>query len=262
MPVISTNEWLTHMLKDPRSFEEKLAVYFSEFSSKEMIHLLISHGMFRIGGEPKEQIEAFVKKDLWKKINPHFKKLQRLWNGPDIPVLLFPSDSRNRQIQREFNGKSGVAFSDKLFLFVRENVEEAELFAVLTHEYHHICRLKAMRKKEEELTLLDTLVMEGLAEHAVKEQVGEAYLAPWTKYYSRERAMQYWEKYIYPNRHVKKEERTHDELLYGMRWYPKMVGYNTGYHLVTSYTKSNRLPSAKLMHISSQEIAANSGFKR
>jgi uncharacterized protein YjaZ len=47
-----------------------------------------------------------------------------------------------------------------------------------------------------------------------------------------------------------------------LRWYPKMVGYNAGYHLVTSYTKSKGLSSAKLMHISSQEIAVNSGFKR
>lgn len=262
MPIVSTNDWLTHMLNNPRSFEEKLAVYFPKSSFKEVIHLLTSHGMFRIGREPKERIEAFIKKDLWRKLHPHFRKLQKLWNGPDIPVFLFPSDSKNRHIQREFNGKSGVAFSDKLFLFVRENVEEAELLAVLTHEYHHICRLKTMRKKEEDLTLLDTLVMEGLAEHAVKEQVGEGYLAPWTKYYNRERAIQYWEKHIYSNRHAKKEERIHDELLYGMRWYPKMVGYNVGYHLVTSYTKSNRLSSVKLMHISSQEIAANSGFKR
>jgi uncharacterized protein YjaZ len=260
MPVVATNEWLTAMLEDRREFESKLKRYFPQLSAKESIRLLMSHGMFGIGKESKEQVQAFIKKDLWKNIRPLYKQLQILWNGPDIPILLFPSDSYNRRIQGEFKGKSGVAFSDKLFLFARADIEEKELLAVLTHEYHHICRLKAMSKKEEEVTLLDTLVMEGLAEHAVKEQVGERFLAPWTKYYSREQAKRCWEKYIYPNMHVKKEERKHDELLYGTGWYPKMAGYNTGYHLVDSYAAAAKLSSEKLMYVTSKEIVKDSGF--
>jgi uncharacterized protein YjaZ len=261
MPIVATNEWLAELIKEPHSFVQKLTPYFPELSAKDVIPLLASHGMFHIGKEPRTRIEAFTKQNLWKTINPYYKKLQTLWNGPDIPIFLFPSDSMNRRIQREFNGKSGVAFSDKLFLFANEDIEKEELLAVLTHEYHHICRLKAMKKKEGELTLLDTLVMEGLAEHAVKEQVGEKHLAPWTNYYRREQAVHYWERYIKPNRHVKKEERKHDELLYGMRWYPKMTGYSVGFHLVAGYVKSRNLSSGKLMHVPTEEIVAKSGFQ-
>ncbi|MFC3883719.1 DUF2268 domain-containing protein [Bacillus songklensis] len=261
MPIVATDEWLAELVKRPHSFVQKLTAYFPEVSAKEVIPLLVSHGMFHVGKEPPMRIEAFTKQNLWKMIAPHYNKLQTLWSGPDIPVLLFPSNSMNRRIQREFNGKSGVAFSDKLFLFANEDIEKNELLAVLTHEYHHICRLKAMKKKEGELTLLDTLVMEGLAEHAVKEQVGKQYLAPWTNYYQRKQAAHYWNKYIKPNRHIKKEERKHDELLYGMRWYPKMVGYSVGFHLVAGYTEARELPSGKLLHVPAEEIAAKSGLQ-
>src|SRR5690625_6839523 len=45
---------------------------------------------------------------------------------PDIPIFIFPSDSRNQELTRHFNGKSGLAFVDKLFLFVSEKNTEKD----------------------------------------------------------------------------------------------------------------------------------------
>ena len=60
-----------------------------------------------------------------------------------------------------------------IFLFVcgRNSVEELKV--LLAHEYHHICRLHQIETKETEYTLLDTMIMEGLAEQAVTERYSE-----------------------------------------------------------------------------------------
>ena len=76
-------------------------------------------------------------------------------------------------MQREFNGRAGVAFTDKLFVFMTSHTSDEEMLAVLTHEYHHVCRLKAINQSDETITLLDAMMMEGLAERAVEEYCGK-----------------------------------------------------------------------------------------
>ena len=60
-----------------------------------------------------------------------------------------------------------------IFLFVCGRNSLEELKALLAHEYHHICRLHQIETKETEYTLLDTMIMEGLAEQAVTERYTE-----------------------------------------------------------------------------------------
>ena len=57
---------------------------------------------------------------------------------------------------------------------------------MFTHEYNHVCRLSKFQKSEEDYVLLDSIILEGLAENAVRERLGEEFLATWTSYYSNE----------------------------------------------------------------------------
>lgn len=102
-----------------------------------------------------------------------YEKLKSWLKGPDVPIFILLSDSYNRTVQEEYNGKAGLSMRHVIFLFVcgRNSVEE--LKALLTHEYHHICRLHQIETKETEYTLLDTMIMEGLAEQAVYERYTE-----------------------------------------------------------------------------------------
>ncbi|WP_369010262.1 DUF2268 domain-containing putative Zn-dependent protease [Oceanobacillus alkalisoli] len=54
-----------------------------------------------------------------------------------MPIFIFPSDRSNTEI----NGKSGLSFHDKLFLFISGETSLTEIKALLTHEYYHVCRL-------------------------------------------------------------------------------------------------------------------------
>jgi uncharacterized protein YjaZ len=176
--------------------------------------------------------ESFIKSTHWKTVEKEFAALRIKWRGPDVPILIFPVNQRNPQIMKKYKGKSGLAFQDKLFLFLAPEVKHNEIKALLTHEYHHVCRLTYMEKKEEEVTLLDTILLEGMAEHAVREECGKEYVSYWTELYSQEELRKWWIELIYPNKNKMKKEKEFHELLYGQKSYPSMLGYCIGYYLI------------------------------
>ena len=121
----------------------------------------------------EREIKELEKKEVWKELRAEYEKLKDWLKGPDVPVFILLSDSYNRTVQEEYNGRAGLSMRHVIFLFVcgRNSVEELKV--LLAHEYHHICRLHQIETKETEYTLLDTMIMEGLAEQAVTERYSE-----------------------------------------------------------------------------------------
>ncbi len=256
MSVIKTDQWLLDSYYNPKDICEKLKGYFSKASAAEIYEYLKMHGMYRPLRQGMEQVRALQKNKAWEIVQKDYLALQKSWGGPDIPIFIFPSDVTNRKIQRDFNGKSGLAFKDKLFLFFTEQNTEKEIKAVLTHEYNHVCRLAKFRKSEDYYVLLDTIILEGLAENAVRERFGSDYLASWTSYYTDEELEKMWTVLLHPNKNVKKTDRKHMELLYGLRRsYPKMLGYCVGYYLVKKYMEEKKVSSKELFALPTHIIA-------
>lgn len=256
MSVISTNSWLLDSLESPLDLCEKLTDSFEGASAEEIYQYLIRHGMYqRPLNNGVDTIKQLQRNNVWKVVEEQEERLKQLWNGPDIPIYIFPSEQGNRVLHRHFNGKSGVAFIDKLFLFVSEYNSEDEIKALFTHEYNHVCRLTKYEKDEQDYDLLDTIILEGLAEDAVFEQLGEKHLANWTSYYSDEQLDRMWRRHIYGARNLPRGHRRHQALLYGLRLYPRMGGYCVGYYLVKKYRHESELTSKELLALPSSEIA-------
>lgn len=256
MSVIRTDKWLWDVYDQPLELCEKLKRYFDENVSAADIHQhLAMHGMYH---QPvkngKKLIKRLQRHNIWDIIRQEEKDLQKDWDGPDIPIFILPADSYNRKLRREQNGKSGLTFSDKLFLFVSEDNTEKEIRALFTHEYNHVCRLAKFNKKEKDYVLLDTVILEGLAENAVRERLGKDYTANWTSYYPDEKLNRMCRNLILPNQHAPKASRTHLQILYGLGLYPAMAGYCAGYYLVKRYMEANDLTSQDLLHVKSPEI--------
>lgn len=256
MGVIRTDQWLIRSYEKPLNLCKRLKTLFHHEDESFVHEFLIQHGMYR---HPDEDGLSFIKdcqqKKLWHNIQKEFRNLQALWNGPDIPIFIFPSDSSHRKLMDDFNGKAGLAFHDKLFLFISEKNSEKEIKALLTHEYHHVCRLSTYKKPEKEYILLDTIILEGLAEHAVLERFGKEYIANWTSMYTDEQLKKMWRQIILPNRDLSKNHPKHHVLLYGLRLYPQMVGYCVGYYLVKQYIRKHPSKSKALLTLSSESIA-------
>lgn len=255
MTVIRTDEWLMEHYEQPLKICKKLKSLFPNASEDEIHHHLIQFGMYEKADRGKEGIEQWKQMNAWKIVQNEEKKLKKLWNGPDIPIFIFPSAANNRRLLREYNGKSGLTFKDKLFLFISEHNSKQEIRALFTHEYNHAARISKINKAEKDFVLLDHIIMEGLAEHAVKERVGQDYLANWTRFYTDVQLERIWKGLIFPNRKLYADHPKHPNILYGLKWYPKMAGYCIGYYLVKEYVKKHYVSTKEMLSLPSEEIA-------
>lgn len=242
MAIERTDEWLKKNFHRPLIMCEKLLPYFETNNPRDIYEYLLSFGMYRPSWSTERIFQALVESKTWDRVAIIFKKYQDKWQGPEVPVYIFPKQPvRSRSISGV--NKSGVSFKDKLFLFLTDIDDEKELEAVFVHEYHHICRMNKQKKHIDEYTLLDSIILEGLAEHAVKVHCGEQYVANWCDYYSKDEMKEFWGKFIKPNLSVKKHDRIHNELLFGHRKYPPLLGYAIGYELVKQSDENRQIPT-------------------
>ncbi|QGQ44657.1 DUF2268 domain-containing protein [Metabacillus sediminilitoris] len=236
MSVIDTIVWLKNASQQEEIFK-KLCPYFHKLTEKEVANYLHFFGMYKNSHGMGKWIERVEKDKIITFIKDEEKKLQKEWNGPDIPIFIFPCDDHNRRIQKEYKGRSGLAFNNKLFLFLSLNTNKRDISSLFIHEYHHVCRLAAVKKQEKDFTIIDTVIMEGLAENAVREMLGENDVASWTKLYSDSQCERFLERIITPQREVSRESHKFSQLMFGTGFYPNMLGYAVGYYIVKKYMK-------------------------
>ncbi|MFB1097434.1 DUF2268 domain-containing protein [Terribacillus sp. JSM ZJ617] len=253
MSVIRTDEWLLENYEDPLALCEKLTALFADASAAEIYDYFIRHGMYRPIRKKRKQLDQKV----WEIVRQDEAFLQKEWEGPDIPIYIFPSDARNKWLQKQLGGKSGLAFKDKLFLFLSPENTEEEIKAIFTHEYNHVCRLNRFDKSEEMYTLLDAIVLEGIAENAVTERLGEELTARWASFYPDKKIEKMWSDYIVPKQELLPKDDEYQAILFGHRRYPKMLGYCVGYHVVKNYMERYSLSSEDLLSVEASVIAGD-----
>lgn len=240
---------------DPVKICRKFMNLFAEEDPQKLYAYLTKIGMYKANRKTFASFKELKKRNLWEKTEKIFKKYQRKWNGPDIPIYIFPMIEMNSFFERKRNLKSGVAFKDKLFLFLTPFEDEMELEALFVHEYHHTCRINKQKKNVRKFTLQDSLILEGLAEYAVETCCGPQYRSKWCNYYSRKEFNYYWERFIQKELQIEKKNERHDEILFGYKKYPKMLGYAAGYEIISifkekqdiSFKDSFLLPSERFI---------------
>ncbi|MEH7335847.1 DUF2268 domain-containing protein [Neobacillus drentensis] len=241
MGIIRTDKWLMADFEQPGKICERLKPYFNGQTAQSIYRQLTNFGMYSPSGSSKRNLNRLVEQKAWDRVERLFQNYKNKWSGPDVPVFLFPiGQSGGFFIRREERQKGGVSFPDKMFLFLSDLEDPKEIEALLVHEYHHVCRLQALNKKMEEYTLLDSIVIEGLAEYAVLKNCGKEYLANWCRMYSENELSIFWDKYMKKQLRSKKDERIHDHLLYGGGRIPKLLGYAAGYNIVRAYYKRHQ----------------------
>ncbi|KAB2330870.1 DUF2268 domain-containing protein [Bacillus mesophilum] len=214
---------------------------FHEDEPEKLYQYLKSFGMYTPNRKTHDYFKKLQKQDIWLQVKELFKIYKRKWNGPDIPIYIFPVEARQSLFVRHQLGKSGVSFKDKVFLFLSPAEDPKELEALFVHEYHHVCRMNKLKKAVSEYTLLDSIVLEGLAEYTVRNCCGEDYLSAWCTYYTEKEIETFWKQFIKPYLTKKKTERLHDQVLFGKRNVPDMLGYAAGYVIISKYAENHQI---------------------
>ncbi|MCP8968299.1 DUF2268 domain-containing protein [Ectobacillus sp. SYSU M60031] len=249
-----TDEWLREQYEDPAKLCEQRLRDHVPLPPSHIYRFLAARGMYRPVPGGLEEVKELQQAGIWRGLRREYQELRRWLQGPDIPVYIFPSDAYNRRIQREYGGKSGLAFPGCLFIFVSSRNELEELKAVLTHEYHHVCRLQQLPAEEHDGTLLDSMIMEGLAEAAVRERHGSERHAAWVSYYTKEEAVKLWSTYLEKFQQVGRGTRKHEDLLNGLHIYPRMLGYAVGFYIVEECMQENRYTTRQLLGTPAEKI--------
>lgn len=254
MSVIDTVEWLKKATS-PQDIYEKLARYFTGMTDGEVAKYLQTFGMFHHSTHIDNWIDRVEKDHILKYVKQLEKKLKKEWDAPDVPIFIFPCEQTNRRIEVEYYGRTGLAFHNKLFLFLSNDVKKNHIKSLLIHEYHHVSRLAAVSKKENNFTIIDTMIMEGLAENAVREKLGdEESLASWTKRYTDQQCESFLDRMIMPNKEITRENPKFSQLMFGTGLYPSMLGYSVGYYLVKKYMENTKKKTKELLASDAEEF--------
>lgn len=238
---MKTKDWLEQHFNEPLEIIKKIMPLFQEEEPEKLYHYLISFGMYTPNMKSLAYFQDMKKQNVWQQAERLFRSYQKKWRGPDIPIYIFPVEAKQSLFMRRQLGKSGVSFKDKIFLFLSPAEDPKELEALFVHEYHHVCRMNKLKKPLNEYTLLDSIVLEGLAEYTVKKCCGEEYVSEWCTYYTKKEIEHYWEQFIAPYLSKKKNERIHDHILFGKRNVPDMLGYAAGYEMIYNYGESKQI---------------------
>jgi len=234
--VIRTDQWLDEDFEHPEKLCQKAEP--EQVGGEQFYRYLQTFGMYTPSRYTKANYTKLKDRKVWELIERWYQKYRKLWSGPESNIYIFPIQMKNPLFSGQSIQKSGVSFPNKIYLFLAPVDDIKEWEALFVHEYHHVTRMHYLNKDLMDYTLLDSLVFEGLAEHAVLEYCGEKYLAQSTKQYADRQLLRYWKSHFKDNLSRKKKESIHDQLLYGKSLLPNMIGYALGFKLIEDFKKN------------------------
>ena len=257
MSVEQTYEWY-EKASSIRELSFYLLPYFKAAKADQSMTLishLQAHGMLRYWSDGQKVMKELKEKGVFEHVKKEERLLRKRWKGPDVPIIILPVDERNRKIRVVFGSKSGLAFHDKLFLFLSAHISPSSISAIMTHEYNHVCRLENMPKEEKNMTLLDTIILEGMAETAVYERLGESETAGWTSFYSEKQLEHFQNRLVQPYFELRRQDgRLFSNILFGKGYYPDMLGYAVGFNIVKKYLSVKKLKVADVLSLPSEDF--------
>ena len=142
-----TDEWLAENFYNPIKICNKFDISADEEAAVELYDYLVSFGMYKPNRQAQEIFVQLKKGDIWSKVEDIFDRYRKKWNGPNIPIYIFPMGRVRNAIVHD---KAGVSFKNKMFLFLTPLQDDKEIEALIVHEYHHVCRLNNQTKELQE----------------------------------------------------------------------------------------------------------------
>jgi uncharacterized protein YjaZ len=275
MGVVRTDKWLDaykYKWNQAKTLQEKidcqldviiqpLSDVFSTNDKVGLHHFLLQMGLFHPEQSIDIEYEKWTESVPWLVIQKQFIKLKKKWNGPEIKIYILPLTNQNPFLESQLGAKTGLTIQNAILLFIRSYTSQDDLLALITHEYHHICRLNITKMSESSMPLLESMIMEGLAEFAVKEEVGIDACASWTSRYDGRWNDDWYDQWLKPNLYLK-GRKSHTPFLYGSeeRRIPLWLGYYAGYKIVDTAAKMTDT-TRSLLAVPAEKILRQSKFK-
>ncbi|PYZ93520.1 hypothetical protein CR194_10145 [Salipaludibacillus keqinensis] len=256
MKIFDSSSWVIRHFYQHVPVDKAFASLFNHDKAKSVrdwFYFLEDQGMLPLSRKTKRDWIKWRKSLNKEELTTFLLALKKDFSGPDADVFLFPLNQAHQRIMKELGGKNGCSFPSHILLFWKDTLPVVEQKAVLLHEYHHVARLYYQEVNEGTISLLESMIMEGLAEWEVQTRLGSACLAPWTSLYNENELLTWWEKVFRNNIHLKGRAYHYPFLYGGEKGLPPLIGYQLGYYLVQSYMKDKGGQSSLTMLKTSAE---------
>lgn len=174
---------------------------------------------------------------------------------PSEPTRIFVFPTFNPFVIKKMSGVAGYCPWQKTILLYVNPVSgwEKSLEGTVYHEFNH----SVVEKYHQRKTLLDNIIIEGLAENFTESMSKTA--SPWAKSVPLTGC-----KTIFPKikRLLKSRDyNVYQELFFAGKKYPLWAGYSIGYQIVKSFIKKNKnLTWKEIIKIRPEIILEKSGF--
>jgi len=148
-------------------------------------------------------------------------------------ILIFPYLPTEKD--KDFGGVMGVApYSCVIHLYISpDNWSSESLSNTITHELNHTIFYYNHFDNFANYSLIETILMEGLAENFREKVLDNKKPAPWSIALNKEKAFKELEslKLLL----ISKDKNLHKDVLFGNEKYKKWTGYSVGYWLVKDF---------------------------
>ena len=164
--------------------------------------------------------------------------------------------SKEDFIKNKMGGVGGDALQENVItLYINPTKGwKEELANTISHEYSHLAILD-VRKWD---TILDSLIIEGIAENFREEIVGGK-RAPWTKALTEKESKILLKKL--KNKLNIKANKMHHDLFFGSKDYKMWAGYSLGYYIVKKFRENYpKLKWKEIIKLKSSEVLKKSQF--
>lgn len=243
-------KFLSVVKSNPQENRKEIFMDIFKFDEEEF-EMMSFFGMFNLNNDInslEEQLNIMRSLNFENFIKEELELLHKQYpsNRP-VQFELFILDENDDFVKSKLNGVSAFTDWDGKMCFAvlpEENVRST-IQSVVTHEYHHHWRISVLEIKEDGETLLDRMVLEGLAEHFVKTRLGNEYLGPYKDALSESQAKMIWEN-TYKN-HIYDKGTSTDLYMFGSKdkSLPFWGGYSLGYYLIKWFLDRNNDISIK-----------------
>lgn len=215
---------------------------YAGFTSKRNLRKHLDFHLSLKKSKKKEYKNLIDEKRIISLIKKNLKRVFKVLPLDFLYIYIFPTF--NEFVKQKMKGIVGASFRENVILIhMYPEIRKVDIFfdLIFMHEYNHAARLKYFPLKRNN-TLLDSLIMEGLADNFAISLTGASpKCVPWLRVLNKKQAKELLCNLKKRNLLFSKDEKVHWKVFFGGDQFPFWAGYSLGFYIVKEFIQKSNL---------------------
>jgi len=256
----STNDFMTDLVSastETDSDQDKWGGFLGEPYLKDALWNKFNENDYQKYEHPDEGVVSAIQETA----KPVAHNAQKELSNPNSALKIFVYPWFPSEKMDAFEGVLGTTYwTGSFHLYIDfQDFSNSSLKKTVAHEYNHSIRLNHFSPFEQ--TMLEAIIMEGLAE-VFREEVVGGNPAPWAKALTKNEVKEALDQLKDDFNTKTENDELFQDIFYGGDKFKQWTGYSCGYRIVTSYRSDNpNISWENLIKKNPEKILRGSRFK-